>query len=571
MAANAYIQHNLVADTAGIADFTDAGAINPWGIAISGTSPFWVSLNGTGLAVIYGSTGSISTVRVQIPAGAGTASGKPGPITGQIANTSTAFAVGTGRNANFLFCTEDGTISGWNPQQDATHAILKVDNSTKGAIYTGCTLGGTTAAPQLYAANLNSGSIDVFDGNFAPVTMPAGAFVDSKIPAGFAPFNIWTLGGQLYVMYAKQNAAKNDVTPGAGNGYVDIFDMSGTLVKSLASGGPLNAPWGVAIAPANFGSFSNDVLVGNFGDGKINAFDPQTGASLGALQDPKGAPIVLPGLWALIVGNGRAGGDTQAVYFTAGTGNEQHGLFGSLQAAPAITSNTPVLNGASFQAGMAQYTWVSLFGASMASTTRPWAAKDIVNGKLPTSLDGVTVTIDGKPAYIAYVSPTQINALVAADLTLGPVQISTSNQGLTSNTFSATMQATSPAFFISKSNYVAGFRADNTTILGPTTLFPNASAPAKPGETVSLYATGFGPVSTPIPDGQTISAAIPMTGVTVSIGGTPAQVVFAGLTGPGLYQFNVVVPTSAVDGDAAVVATVGNASTQSGALLAIQH
>ncbi len=569
LAANAYIQHNLAADTPGIADFTDPNLINPWGLAISSSSPFWMSLNGTGLAVVYGGTGSPSSTRVQVPPGAATTGTTKGPITGQIANTASAFAVQTGRNANFLFCTEDGTVSGWNAQADATHAIIKVDNSSKGAVYMGCTLGGTTAAPQLYVANFNSGQIEVYDGNFAPVTLAAGAFTDPSIPTGYAPFNIWTLNGKLYVPYAKQDASAKEPVAGIGNGFVDVYNMDGTLSSSLAPGAPLNAPWGVAIAPPNFGDFSGMVLVGNFGNGRINVYNPTTGASLGPLQDTQGNAIAISGLWALQVGNGRSGGDANAVYFTAGPGGEQHGLFGLLQAGPVLATSNPVVNGASFQAGVSQLTWVTIFGSNMSSTTRSWTAADIVGGKLPTKLDGVTATIDGKPAYLSYVSPTQINALVAADQTLGPVSISTANQGLVSNTFTATMQATSPAFFISKNNYVAGFRSDNKTILGPTTLFANSSAPAQPGETIVLYANGFGSGNTPIPDGQVIATPIPITGVSVTIGSTQAQVVYSALVAPGLYQFNVIVPASVPDGDAQVVASIGGAITPTGPVIAV--
>lgn len=566
---NAYIQHNLVADTPGIADFTDANLVNPWGISESASSPFWVSDNATGLATVYNSIGSPLALKVTIPAGAagGSTVGTP---TGELANTTTTFAVATGKNAAFIFCTEDGTISGWNSTVDATHAIVKVDNSSKSAVYTGIALGGTTDAPQIYLANFHAGTVEVYDGNFAPVTLAANAFTDSKIPVGFAPFNIANLKGKLYVAYAKQASDKVHDAPGAGNGYVDVYDMSGSLQQSLIAKGDLNSPWGLAIAPANFGAFSNMLLVGNFGDGRVNAYDPATGDSKGSLKDTKGNTIVIEGLWGLQVGNGKSGGDTNAVYFAAGTGGLKHGLFGSLQAAPVLSSSGAVLNGASFEAGVSQFTWISIFGSNLASTTRSWLTTDIVNGKLPTELSGTSVTVDGKPAYVAYISPTQINALVPEDSKLGSVDVTTSNQGLASGTATATMETTAPAFFITKSNYIAALHADNS-IVGPTTLYPNASTPAKPGETISLYGTGFGQTSTPIPDGEVIPTPIPLTGVTITVGGTPAEVQFSGLVGPGLYQFNVTVPASLGDGDAQVVATVGGATTPSGPMIAVQH
>jgi uncharacterized protein (TIGR03118 family) len=571
--ANAYIQHNLVSDQPGVADVTDANLVNAWDIATSAASPFWLSANGTGLAPVYSTASATSTVTVStthpsVPPGK--ASGqKVGPVTGQIANGTSVFLLPNGTKSSFLFCTEDGTLSGWN---GGTAAVLMVDNSSTGAVYMGCTVGGTSTAPQLYVANFNSGKIEVYDGNFAPVNMTSGAFTDSQLPSGYAPFNVANLSGNLYVAYAKQDASKKEPDSSPGNtGYVDVFDMSGNLKTRLISAGSLLSPWGMAIAPANnFGAFSGMLLVGNFGNGRINAFDPTTGASQGAMLDTKGNPIVIPGLWALRVGNGASGGDANAVYFAAGPSNEQHGLFGSLQAGPVLNSSA-VVNGASFLAGTAQYTWVSVFGSNLASTKRTWTATDMPGGKLPIQLDGAGVTINGKAAYISYVSPTQINALVAADSTLGQVQVVTGNSGLTSAATNVTMQNVAPAFFISKSNYIAGFGPDNKTIIGPTTLFPNASAPVKPGAQISLFGTGFGPTTTPIPDGQVITTPIPITGVSITIGGASAQIVSAALTGPGLYQFNVVVPSSAPNGDVPVTATVGSGTTQTGAIIAVQQ
>jgi uncharacterized protein (TIGR03118 family) len=567
--SNAYIQHNLIADTAGVADLTDPNLVNPWGISQSATSPFWINDNGTGLATVYSTSATatitISSLKVTIPPGAASGAG-PGPASGQLSNSTSVFLIGTTK-ASFLFCTEDGTISGWN---GGTAATIKVDNSSKGAVYKGMALGGTSTAPQLYVANFHAGTVEVYDGNFAPVTLAKGAFTDAQIPAGFAPFNIVNIGGQLYIAYAKQDSTAMDDSPGPGNGYVDIFDMSGNLTKHLIAAGALNSPWGMAIAPANFGAFSNMLLVGNFGNGQINAYDPAAGTSMGALQNPSGSVISISGLWALQVGNGKSGGDSNAVYFTAGPDGEQHGLFGSLQAAPVLQTSNPVVNGADFLTGIAEYTWVTVFGSNLSSTTRAWQASDMPNGKLPTLLDNVGVTVDGKPAYISYISPTQINALVAADFTLGPVPIITTNQSLASPSVSATMQATAPAFFISKSNYAAALHTNNT-IVGPTTLFANNSTPAAPGETIEIFATGFGPGSTPIPDGQTITTAIPITGVTVTVGGASASVTFAALVMPGLYQLNVTIPTSTPNGDAALSAAIGSQTTQSGVLVSVQN
>jgi uncharacterized protein (TIGR03118 family) len=569
--ANAYIQHNLVADTAGVADVTDPDLINPWGISESTASPFWVSNAGTGLAKVYSTSATatiaVAALKVTIPHGTGSTD-PVGVVTGQFSNSTTAFLLANGAKASFVFVTEDGTLSAWNT---GATAQVKIDNSANGAAYKGLALGGTATAPQIYVANFSGATVEVYDGNFAPVTMPAGAFTDAQIPAGFGPFNIVNINNKLYVAYAKQATKKRFDSAGPGNGYVDVFDMNGALLTRLIAGGVLNSPWGMTIAPANFGLFSNMLLVGNFGDGRINAFDPATGAPQGAVLNPSGSPIVNSGLWALQAGNGKSGGDANAVYFTAGTGGELHGLLGSLQAGPVPATANPVVNAASFQAGMAQYTWVSIFGANLSSTTRSWLAADIPGGKLPTQLDNVTVTIDGKPAYISYISPTQINALVAADATLGTVQISTSNQGQVSNTFSGTMTATSPAFFISKSGYAAALHADNKTIVGPATLFPNgASAPAKPGEIISIYGTGFGAGVTLIPDGVTITTPVVVPAVNLNLGGSAVTPVFAGLVGPGLYQLNVTIPPTLADGDVQLFATAGGATTPT-VLISVQH
>ena len=214
--------------------------------------------------------------------------------------------------------------SAWN---GGTTSTIEADNSAKGAVYKGMALGANASGPQIYAANFNAGTVDVFDGKFAAVKA-AGGFTDATIPAGFAPFNVANLGGKLYVAYAKQDSAKHDDASGAGNGFVDIFDMDGNFQKRLISNGPLNSPWGMAIAPATFGAFGGALLVGNFGDGTINAFDASSGTQLGTLDDTSGKAIAIEGLWALQFGNGKNGGDVNTLYFTAGPGDEAHGLFG---------------------------------------------------------------------------------------------------------------------------------------------------------------------------------------------------------------------------------------------------
>jgi uncharacterized protein (TIGR03118 family) len=334
-AVSFYQVHKLVSDISGFADNYDPNLRNPWGISSSPTSPFWISDNRTGVTTLYNGSGQPfpvgSPLVVTIPPPAG--GSPPSAPTGQVFNGSlTSFPI-NGNPARFIFATEDGTISGWNA---GTSAILKVDNSASGAVYKGLAIGNNGIDDLLYATNFNGGEIDVFDSNFAPHILP-GNFTDPNIPAGFAPFNIQNLGGKLYVTYAKQDAAKHDDVPGPGNGFVDVFDLNGNLIQRLISNGALNSPWGLALAPSNFGDLSNSLLVGNFGDGVINAFDPGTGAPLGQIQDDMGNPVVIEGLWGLKFGNGGNGGDLGKLYFTAGIPGpppgavEDHGLFGSIQ------------------------------------------------------------------------------------------------------------------------------------------------------------------------------------------------------------------------------------------------
>jgi uncharacterized protein (TIGR03118 family) len=572
-AATGYLVHNLVADTAGVADFTDPNLVNAWGIAISGASPFWLCDGGTGLSTVYadGANGfSVSATKAIIPP---SATGGNTVCTGIVFNSSTAFMIGTTttRAASFIFATEGGTISAWASAVDATHAQMAVDNSAAGAVYKGLAIVATGTSPQLYAANFHTGTIDVFDGNFKPVSLP-GAFADPAIPAGFAPFNIQNLGGKLYVTYAKQDANQKFDVPGPGNGYVDVYDTSGALVQHLVSGGPLNSPWGIQIAPASFGKYSGAVLVGNFGDGLINAFDATSGMYLGTLQDQNGNNIRISGLWGLQFGNGGNGGDVNALYFAAGPSAQQHGLFGSIQANPVV-STASIVSAGSPAAGIAPNTWVSIYGANLSAITRAWTAADLTGGKLPTSLSDVTVTVDGTPGYLAYISPKQVNFLTPAGMKAGAsVQLVISNAGLASDSTAIQTQTVAPSFLLLGGKYVAALHSDNKTIVGPTTLVANNSKPAQPGETVVMFGTGFGATNPPIPDGQVVTTPAPLIATpTVSIGGTNATVVYYGLTGTGVYQFNVVVPQTAPDGDLPVTISISGATSPDGTLITVQH
>ena len=323
-AANGYIVRNLVSDIPDLGDYTDPHLQGAWGISESGSSPFWIADAGSGFSTLYSSSGSVISLVVTVPPSKTTGATGTGTPTGTVYNATTGFTIATGEAASFIFDTLDGTVSGWNHTVNANEAQVMVDNSATGAVYTGLAIGTNGSNTYLYAANLGAGTIDVFDSTYSPVTL-ANAFQDANLPSGYAPFNIQNLGGNLYVAYALQNSGKTFIAPGAGTGYLDVYSTAGTFMSRLVSGGQLNAPWGVAIAPANFGDYANDLLVGNFGDGTVNAFNPTTGAYIATLNNVDGTPIVIPNLWALQVGNGGSGGDANAVYFTAGIPGPDNG------------------------------------------------------------------------------------------------------------------------------------------------------------------------------------------------------------------------------------------------------
>jgi uncharacterized protein (TIGR03118 family) len=324
---NNFVQTNLVSDTPGVANNTDPNLVNPWGVAFSSSSPFWVSDNASGLATLYNSDGVKQGLVVTIP-GVG---GQPGEPTGVIFNSTTSF-----NGDLFIFAAEDGTISGWRGALGTTAENLFI--SSVDAVYKGIATDTTLQGTYLLAADFHNNVINVLPGTGAPAL--TGNFRDPALPAGYAPFNIENIGGKLYVTYALQDGAMKDDVAGAGHGIVDVYDPNGNFVERLITGGSLDSPWGLALAPTGFGSFANDLLVGNFGDGTINAFDPLTGAFLGQLDDASGNPIVNPGLWALTFGNGGNGGITSDLYFTAGSAAENHGLLGSL-APTSPTTSTP--------------------------------------------------------------------------------------------------------------------------------------------------------------------------------------------------------------------------------------
>jgi uncharacterized protein (TIGR03118 family) len=320
---------NLVTDNqaAHPAQITDAGLVNAWGLSYSATSPFWVSSNGAGTSTVYSVNPTTqvtakSAITVTIPPGGG-------PVTGQVFNSNTAS--GAFNADNFLFVSEDGTVSGWRSALGSNAQVLAAGSASN--VYKGSAFATISGSSYLYAANFRSGSIDVIKGSVSAPTL-SGSFLDPSLPAGYAPFNIQNLGGTLYVTYALQDAAAHDEIDGAGLGYVDSFNLQGQFLGRVASQGALNAPWGLAIAPSSFGALAGSLLVGNFGDGRISAYDATTHAFLGQITDGSGAPLVIDGLWAIAPGNGANAGSSALLYFTAGPDGETHGLFGVLTPVP---------------------------------------------------------------------------------------------------------------------------------------------------------------------------------------------------------------------------------------------
>src|SRR6266850_2903731 len=334
--AQFYTQHNLVSDGVVPADLVDTDVVNAWGLVSGPTTPWWIADNGTGRTTLY----NVGTGAIQATFTVPGAGGHQSTPTGVVFNGGTGFVVtnsaGTS-SARFIFAAEDGTLSGFR----GAPIVIAVDHSASGAVYKGLAIASTTTGDFLYATNFHAGTVDVFNSTFYPVTMPPGAFTDPDLPPGYAPFGIRNIGDTIYVTFALQDAAKHDDVPGEGHGFVDAFDTAGHLLRRVASKGQLNSPWGLALAPGDFGFFSGDLLVGNFGNGRIHAFDPAKFNGQGEFQhrgplhSADGPPIAIDGLWAIAFGSGAAAnGPTNTLFFTAGPDGEQHGLFGTLVVAP---------------------------------------------------------------------------------------------------------------------------------------------------------------------------------------------------------------------------------------------
>ena len=333
---------NLVTDNqaANPAQITDAGLVNAWGLSYSPTSPFWVSSNGAGTSTLYRvAPATQATTKVPLIVAIPGA----GNVTGQVFNSGGA---GQFNGDAFLFVSEDGTVSGWRGALGTTAETL----ASMSGIYKGAALGSVGGNTYLYGADFGRGSIDVFKGN-AGASNLTGSFADPNLPSGYVPFNVQNLDGSLFVTYARRDGNSTDETAGAGFGFVDRYDLQGNLMGRVASGGVLDAPWGLAIAPSSFGTLAGALLVGNFGDGHISAYDLATDSFIGQVSGLDGQAIAIDGLWALSVGNDGGAGSSQSLYFTAGPGDESHGLFGVMQAVPETDSAAMLL------AGLAMLAW----------------------------------------------------------------------------------------------------------------------------------------------------------------------------------------------------------------------
>ncbi len=337
-----YTVANLTSNLNSLAPVMDPNLVNPWGLSRSSGGAWWVSDNGTGLSTLYDGTGKPESLVVKVPSG--DPSVQTGTPTGTMFNGDpNSFQIAPGKGAIFLFVTEDGTISGWNPGVSATSAVVVVNTKNK-AVFKGATI-ATIDAPQgpkpyIYAADFRRGKVAVYDAVFTEVRLSEQNFNDEQLPAGYAPFNVQNIGGNLYVSFAKQDAAKHDEIDGAGLGYVDVFSPKGKLLNRFEHGPWFNAPWGLALASTDFGSHSHDLLVGQFGSGQILAFDAVSGAYRGQLTGADNNPIAIDGLWAIAYGAGPAGnGPATTLFYTAGPDHEANGVFGSITAVENLQGN----------------------------------------------------------------------------------------------------------------------------------------------------------------------------------------------------------------------------------------
>jgi uncharacterized protein (TIGR03118 family) len=387
LAATFYQPFNLVSDQPGVAQIVDHNLVNAWGLSVSPKGNFEISANGSDMAVVYSGDVGTSTGRNTAITNTGMNVNIPGGApTGVVFNPTTSFVISNGPKsapATFLFASETGIISGWNPALNTSNAITAATLAT--SVFKGVTIATTNDGNILLAADFHNSLIQVFNTSFVQTEGPRATFVDPKIPPGYAPFNVMNLNGTIFVTYALQDSAAHDDVPGPGHGFVDAFDANGNFLRRVASQGVLNSPWGMAIAPGNFGPFSHALLVGNFGDGTINAFDPKSGAFEGTLSTGVSHPIVINGLWGLSFGNGINAGSTNSLYFTAGPGGEQHGLFGKITTASNIDGSLRM----------------AMVGMHVVSGSDPIVEVDVVIQNLGANISGpITLFLGNLPAGV---------------------------------------------------------------------------------------------------------------------------------------------------------------------------
>jgi uncharacterized protein (TIGR03118 family) len=563
--ANSYRVVNLVSNVAGVAAETDPGLVDPWGFSNPGT-PFWLSDHASGLSTVYAATGvPNAAVIVTIPAASGSGTGKP---TGQVQNSAAAaFKLSNNANASFIFATEDGLIAAWNNAIGKV-AEIEVNNSSKNAVYKGLAIGTSDAGGTLYGANFRSGKIDTWGPNYVPVTL-AGSFADAQVPAGYAPFNIWNISSKLYVEYAKQDKNQFLDAGGAGAGYVAVFDLNGNLITHLVSGGVLNSPWGVAVAPAGWGSFGGALLVGNFGDGRVNAFDATNGTFLGTLQNTDGSPIAISGLWGMVFGTGTKA-DINTLYFCAGIPNGSsipRGLLGTIAPPSAVTA---VGNAASWQISPIAPGEIIVIGGQTVGAVALTSATIPATGSLGTTLANVSVTINNVKAPILYTSGSITSVIVpnfAIPSTTANVVVQTPDQ--TTKAFTVAMAQSSPGLFALNAAGTGQLVAMNQD--GSLNSSTNA---AVAGSTVTLYATGTGLTN---PAGVTgaiqTEALAPFLKTSLTIGGKDATVTYAGTPSglvSGLTVVQATVPSGLTAGAVPVVLKSGSAVTTQTVSIAVK-
>ncbi len=329
-----YAQTSLVSDGFLPAAHIDPQLINPWGLAFNPFGFAWVSDADGNVSTLYDGNGVKQSLVVSIPTASANSGGNP---TGIVFNGSSGFVVtqsSVSGPSRFLFATEQGLIAAWAPNVDGTHALVAANRSSAGASYRGLALSANGGGQVLYATDFHNGRVDAFDASFALLNLGSTAFKDPAIPAGFAPFGIQAINGDLFVTYAKQDADREEDVTGPGLGFVDMYTPNGKLIKRFATRGMLNAPWGIALAPPSFGVAKGTLLVGNFGDGRINAFDYRTGRALGPLLGSGSTPLEIEGLWGLQFGSGFASQPVDTLFFTSGPGDEEHGLYGRIEPMP---------------------------------------------------------------------------------------------------------------------------------------------------------------------------------------------------------------------------------------------